>query len=1373
MAFTRVWVMGVLAALGLASQAATAQAVPVPADLAGWQGWVLQGEEYRRCPFLANATPGDASACRCAWPGMLSVAVTSSSGRFTQDWQLWSDSWVRLPGSLEHWPRNVRVNGKAGAVVTRDGVPQLRLGVGRHAVSGDFVWSTRPEALPLDPRTALVSLSVDGAAIAQPERPDGNLWFGRRKLAEQPATLELQVYRLLSDKVPAQLTTRLRLQVAGEPREEFFSRALPDGFTPLALTGDLPARLEPDGRLRVQVRPGAFDLVLTARGNSVATEHAMPAVQGRWPKEEVWSFASDDRLRVAAAEGVAGIDPAQANVPEEWRGLPAFRMTPDAKLAIVERSRGLANADDNALTLSRQLWLDFDHGGFTAVDQIAGTMRRDWRLDMQQPFRLESARRDEESLLVTTGGAPDRVGVELRTPQVRMTAVARTALAGGAMPATGWATRFDAVEGRLNLPPGHRLLAAPGADEAPGAWLDNWGLWNAFGVLLIVVFTYWSAGRVAAAIALVALALTYQEAPEFIWLWGNLLAAIAIARAAPEGRFSRIAARYRLASFVVLGLALLPFAFQQVRLALHPQLEPTTLWAASPAGNVTQQDEAMDQAVVTATMEAAPPDVAMEAGAPVEMRDKMRRNVLAAPEPDYVSGSAGLNVLQKLQRYAPGTLIQAGPGIPAWQYNSYSYRWSGPVEAEQTVRFLYIGPVTLFFWRVAGVIGLAVLFAWLLRSSYGTTWRLPPAFGPATSAALVVLSLALFTPQPAAAASTPDPALLQELKTRLTAPPPCTPTCAELAYAEVTVDGDRLSVRLEASALAPVAFAIPHASDRWQIGAISVDGRSAVAVGREGDASLWLPLEPGAHDIRLTGALAAAESVQLVFPQPPRTVRVEAQGWGVGGVNDGRLLAGTLELTRERSAAAAGVKARTLESATEFPAFIVVQRTFNLDLDWTIDTQILRVAPERAAITVEVPLVANESVLTEGIEVRDGRSVLIGLAPGQVTAQWRSGLARSQTLELGLPADAPRSEVWNFSVNPQLLVEFAGFPAVLPAVVDEANWLFQFYPRPGETLKVNVTRPRPAEGRSFAIDSVAQRTVVGKRSSDTTLSFRYRSTQGARHAIALPADARVTNVSLDGVEVPLRPEGGELSIALLPGEHEVMVGWQSSDGEAFRLQPPAVDLRAPASNIETTLELPQTRWPLYAFGSGVGPAVLYWNELLVFLIVAWLLGRFPQSPLRFHEWLLLGAGLSTLSWSVFATMVLWLFAFRWRAQWSGDPVAWRFNFMQVVLAVLTVVAISSLLFSGIRYGLLASPEMGVTGPGSGGNTFRWFSDQIDSALPQPTVLAAPLWLYRTLMFAWALWIAIALVRWLKWAFTAWTSQGFWRGKVLAQPSAGA
>jgi hypothetical protein len=55
---------------------------------------------------------------------------------------------------------------------------------------------------------------------------------------------------------------------------------------------------------------------------------------------------------------------------------------------------------------------------------------------------------------------------------------------------------------------------------------------------------------------------------------------------------------------------------------------------------------------------------------------------------------------------------------------------------------------------------------------------------------------------------------------------------------------------------------------------------------------------------------------------------------------------------------------------------------------------------------------------------------------------------------------------------------------------------------------------------------------------------------------------------------------------------------------------------------------------------------LYWGELAVFIALAWLLGRWSKSPLKFHEWLLLGLGLSTQSWWVFSFTAAWLIAMR-------------------------------------------------------------------------------------------------------------------------------
>jgi hypothetical protein len=1354
-----------LLALCAAQAPAMAQ---VPEPLKPWQDWVLRGEEFRNCPFLATRAPGARDSHRCAWPGVLVLDLNASGGQFHQSWQIHSESWIVVPGSIEHWPREVRIDGRPAPVVTHNGLPQLLVAPGTHAVSGRFAWATRPEVLPVAPQTAIVQLVLDGRPVTQPERPNGAVWLGQRRSAAERETLQISVYRLVRDDIPARLFTHMRVQVSGAGREVVLPRILPDGFIPLALEGDLPARLEADGRLRVQLRPGSFKLTLEARAASVATSITRPVSAAPWPEEEIWSFQGIDRLRVAAAEGAESIDPAQAQVPDEWTALPAFRMGARAALNVVERSRALANIDDNQLRLRREIWLDFDHKGYTVTDQLNGRLNRDRRLDMARPYLLESAR-TADGILLVTAGANDSSGVELRNQSLDLGATARVQGGGGSIPATGWSTRFDSVAGTLHLPPGHRLLGVLGADAAPGSWLDRWGLWNLFGVLIVVVFTYWVAGRMVAVVAALALLLIYQELPWAIWLWANVLGAIAIYRAVPEGRLRRLAGYYRCVAFVLLGVVLLPLLVTQLSLAVYPDLAVNEGRRSAPYGlaalnAVEARDEATKLDMAIPAAEPAAPTPMMEPRADRDLRQEQ-----AASGGASASQSSIRNRFTSVSsRYAAGTMLQTGPGVPNWNYNDYAFSWSGPVEPAQKLRFVYVGPVMLGIWRIVAVL-LSVLFTLLLaRTTFNLQWNLPGLPLPrAGGVAVLLVTLALIAqPQSASAQAFPSQQMLDDLKARLTAPPDCRDGCAEIIAADVQADGDRLHIALEASALARLAVALPHAGDHWQIDSVQVDGRAALFATRENDNSLWLPLSPGAHRIALSGRLANAESVQLNFPQPPRTIRVASRGWDSSGVTNGRLLSGSVEFTRRR---AAGSAAATL-APSEFAPFVQVTRTFTLDLDWSVTTEVERIAPRAAPLQVEVPLVAGESVLTEGVQLRDGRAV-VGLARGQHVQQWRSRLERSESITVSAPADGARTERWIFDVSPQWHAEFDGLPASLPAVNDNDGWLWHYQPRPGESITVKVTRPAAAPGTTFAIDSVHHNSQFGKRSVNGSLAIRYRSTQGGRQTITLPESLRVTHVGSDGLGVPIRPDKGRLSLSLMPGEHSIDILWTSPRGPDVATRPDRIDLGSVAANITTTVTLPADRWTLFVHGPGVGTTLLYWGELCIFALVAAGLALLPRSPLRFHSWLLLGLGLSTQSWWVFAGVAAWLIVMRWRRDWNHDAWdRWRFNIVQVALAAFTVIAVTSLLFSGVRYGLLATPDMGIAGPGRYG-AFEWFLDHSASLLPEPVVISLPMWIYRVLMFAWALWIALALSRWLRGAWVAWMSGGMWRGRLTSQAPA--
>src|SRR5690606_2192753 len=115
--------------------------------------------------------------------------------------------------------------------------------------------------------------------------------------------------------------------------------------------------------------------------------------------------------------GAVQVDPRQADVPNEWSGLPAYAMNDGDSLDIEQRTRGLDDALGNRLNLQREAWLDFSGDGWFARDRINGQMLSGWRFDLAPPFLLQRANAagsadDNGALLITRGPAPGLSGVE-------------------------------------------------------------------------------------------------------------------------------------------------------------------------------------------------------------------------------------------------------------------------------------------------------------------------------------------------------------------------------------------------------------------------------------------------------------------------------------------------------------------------------------------------------------------------------------------------------------------------------------------------------------------------------------------------------------------------------------------------------------------------------------------------------------------------------------------------------------------------------------------------------------------------------------------------------------------------------------------------
>ncbi len=1308
--------------------AATVGAAPlprseVPEPLRPWIDWALHGHEDARCPFL------DAPDTReCAWPSRLALVLDEHGGRFTQQWLVHRAGEVPLPGDGSRWPQQVRVGDRPAVVTDRDGTPVVHVETGTHTIAGTFEWDALPELLPTPARTGIVTLTIGQDVVAFPNRDgEGRLWLrARRTDDDAEARLDVVVVRRLRDDVPATLTTRLELNVAGKARETVLAKALPDGFVPLGVESPLPARIEPDGRLRLQLRPGAWTITITGRHEGRMTAIALPQAEGPWVSEEVWSFEAIPALREVTIEGVDAIDPTQTMLPADWRRFPAYRLERGDTMKLGETRRGDTGAAADQLVLHRTWWLDFDGGGYTVKDHVTAARSAAWRLEMAPPLALGRVAVNGRDLPITRLAPDGPTGVELRDAALDLDADARLDGATRRVPAVGWSSDFTSVSGVLNLPPGWRLFHARGVDSAEPTWVAQWSLLDLFLVLVTATAVLHLYGRGWGSLALAALVLTYPEpvAPRGAWL--AFLAAEALRRALPPGRMLSFVRIVRLGCLVFLVAIVASFVLREARLALHPSVLPPSTFDFDVA-------------------------FAPSAAPPVSQSEPLER----LKSLGYLDGDKSARVAERraeVRRYAvdPAMKVQTGPGTPTWRWSQVALAWQGPVERGQEMRLLLVPP-----WanRILGFVRIGLLALLLVCMVRDVRLAMQ------TAAALLVVALGSLAPVPARAEFPPQP-LLDELRSRLLEAPACAPSCVGINRLALEAGGDVLRMRLEVDAGAGAGVALPGSANDWMPASVLVDGKPAAGLVRATDGRLWLMVGPGRHDVLLEGRLPPRETVAIPLPEVPGRVTTTLSGWTIAGVREDGLTDGNLQLTR----ISPDERAHGLEPGT-LPPFVRVTRALHLGLTWDVETTVERLSPLGTAIVLDVPALEGEAVTTGGVRVVNGK-VAVSLAPQAANTAWHGVLDQRETIALTAPADVAWVETWTLDAGSMWHVEAEGVPLVQPGAAGERRR--EWRPWPGESATLRVTRPAGVPGPTLTIDASTLVVRPGLRATDATLELSVRSSQGGRHRVRVPPGATLGSVTVNGQTQPIRQEGDGVTLSIVPGAQTFKLAWRSPEGIGMRFQSPPVDLGAPSVNATAEIYVPESRWILAVGGPSLGPAVLFWSTLVVIVIAAMLLARTTLAPLGAVQWFLLGIGLSQVDVAAAIVVVGWFLALGWRRR---DPAARAFAFdaRQIALAIWTAVMLV-VLFVAIRQGLLGWPDMQIAGNGSSEGHLRWYADRATAEPPRAWVVSAPLMVYRLAMLAWALWAAVAVVRhWLPWGWESFGEGGLWRR--LRRPAA--
>lgn len=1313
----------------------------IPEQLRDWVPWVLYGEEKSQCPFHYQRFLEK----QCHWAGETSLSFTDNSGVFNQQWQISYAQWLPLPGRQDQWPQNVKVNGLMQTVVDRHGQPYIYLEAGAHNVTGAFEWLALPQTFKLPADVGLVSLIIDGEHQIFPRiDAKGELWLRENMQAQQKQqhdTVSINVHRQLVDAIPASVETRIELNVAGSERELLLKGALLDGFIAMQLVSALPARLESDGQLRVQVKAGQWVITLLERAPDNQLTFMLPASAPPWPAEEVWAFKAQPQLRQVTLSGATAIDPKNTRVPSSWHKWPAYQMQADTQLVIAQKQRGDNSQRLEQLELRRTWWLDFDGGGFSLQDTISGEVQGRYRLPMNANIALGRVAVNGEDQFITRLEGEDKQGVELRQGFLHLTADSRWMNTDN-LPATGWDADFHKVYAQLNLPPGWRLFAATGVDNASGSWMARWTLLDLFLVFIIAASFSHLWGRKWGAVALVAMVVMYHEQGAPIAVWLNVLAASALLKVLPTGRFKIWIQRYFALSILAVVLIGLPFMVQQARQAIYPQLEHPN-YSFQSQSSMVELDALAASPVFEEAMSV--PSLANDSdglgavGASFEIQKPKR----------------------KLSSYDPNTKVQTGPGLPDWQWSSNNLSFNGPVDRGQTIGLWLVSPTENRLLAIARIALLVLLVVCVSGWRRGINFK---AVLPALFMVMVVSGGLIPTPVMAKTVSDlPDKTLLEQLKQRLLVAPDCLPQCASSPSMQLTVSNEQLVIHQRIDAAESIIVPLPGQRGHWSPQQVLVDGGSTINLHHDKKGHLWLNLLPGSHDIVVRGELPAQALVQLILPMKPHTISVNQAGnWLVqGNTKPGEIT--DLVLKRRQSDTEQPGEEKVL-TPTSLPAFLKVERRLHFGQQWQLETIVTRLTPADSLVQLEIPLLEGEVVTKSGVTVKNG-NMPIHLPQGQTRYQWLSLLDESTLLNLQAPVTTEWVEHWSLSWGPIWHVEWQGTPVINAGQSAQVDWR----PWPGEQLSLTVQRPAGEAGQTLTMDQSNIEIHPGQRSSEVSLQLVLRSSLGQQHSITLPEDAQLSSVSSDGHKLALELIDGQLNLPIHPGVQKINIEWRQTVAAQFWFDTPQIEVGLAGVNHEINLSIPRDRWILAVGGPSLGPAVLMWGVLLVLVLFAIGLGRLSLTPLKTHHWALLLLGLTQASMITLVIVIGWLLVLGWRFNRPITESRWGFNLLQVGLVILTLIALSSLFFA-IQQGLLGQPDMQIVGNGSYQNYLHWYQDRTVELLPQAWVVSLPLFVYRAIMLLWALWLAFALLKWLSWGWQCFSRDGIWRHIGLKLPA---
>ncbi|CAM9868901.1 unnamed protein product, partial [Chrysoparadoxa australica] len=1206
---------------------------------------------------------------------------------------------------------------------------------------------------------------------------EGGIWLKRERTekGKEKDYLRIKIYRKLMDTIPSTVETHLSLNVGGGERELTLPSLLLDGMTPMESHSNLPIQWNPNGELKVRVKPGKYYVSLKSRGNKAWSEVTPTPKKAPFPSEEFWVFVAQNNLRVVDIVGVNQIDSQRLELPNDYKGFPTYLVTEGTKVKFEEKSRGLSFVSNNKLNLNRTLWLDFSGEYFTVQDDINGTMRKDWRLEMYNPFSLGSVKIGNQNQLITINGQEDSRGVELRSGSVGLTAESRLKKVGKNLPAIGWNQSFERATGQLHVPPGWRTLALVGPDYSRGTWLSKWSLLSLFFVLIMGIGVYKLKGFFWSLVTFFGLILLIHEPNAPYWVWIHLLIALGLEKALENiksnERFVKVVKTYRWLGLFTLFTISFPFVVNQIQISIYPSLEKINNYTSfySNIGNSNVAMKRRPSKPLAKAKKLSNRGALGSAGFKGEMEEAMDDLAVQSTvmSDEGYGKESGAWQRQELNQFDPNAQIQTGPGIPDWSWGNISFGWEGPVDKSQTLRLIAISP---WFNRLLTIARLILLFLMaacfldLKNKSGNSPWEsMKKFFSSSTPLSLIfLLGFSFFSPVEVEANDYPQKNLLKELKDYLQRPHECYPKCGSVERMSLSYDDKTLTLRQKVHMVKDGFLTLPGSREQWLPETILVDSGSDFKLMGRGD-RLVIGLSEGIHDISMKGMLPPRQQIQISVDNKPSLFSHSGRGWSLEGLNTKGLISGAITLTRLSKE-----KGKTSEfKSTLLPQFLSVKRIFNLGVSWQVTTIISRLTPATQALNFEIPKLTGETVTSSNV-VEEKDSVKISLSKNQGQIVYQSMLQETSPIRLKASDNNLWNETWQFIPGPIWRVSFNAQSEGLEKIslTSQGDLLSPLYqPWPGEALDVVISRPEGAKGETITLTDSMFSMSPGKRMSIYQLDLKFTTSIGLTHTVKIPELSQLQEVKIKGVVQSLKLKEGKLDLPLGVGTQEVSIRWQMPSGMESKFKSPDIDLGLKGINLKLQVRVPNNRWILAVGGPLMGPAVLFWGKLISLIILGFFLSKISWCPLGFLHWSVLFLGLT--QGENFGIMVVggFLLFLSFRRIAFKNFGKFGYNFSSLIGIFWGLISVGAF-FSILRNGLLGGPLMSIEGNDSSSVILNWFVDRYDMILPKVWIFSLPTITYQVLMLLWAIWMTFTLIKWMPWMWEGLYGEGFFKSVPL-------